>query len=302
MKKTRNLIMLAVLAGSLLTGCSKSEADPGLPEVPDLTDTPIRVNVGVNSLTTSRAGYETGALTQGTLGLYLSQGVSGDRYNCTNKKVSCTGGTWAYADGSLYWSSSSATATYSAYLPYQETTPTQLTVSTEQTAETFTAEDFLYAKEATATAATGGISIAFDHKLCKLDVVLSRGTELTADITFTKVTLVECCALTADFDVTTGNVTAPTTAGTASITLYTSGTTHECLLVPQTIAAGALKVRIEDSNGTYYEYTSTDELTFASGNSYTLKLTVGRNRVESGTMTAHAWGTAMATGGDLETE
>lgn len=299
--KTRNLILLAALAVSLLTGCSKNEADPGLPEVPDLTDTPIRVNAGVNSLTTGRAGYETGALAQGTLGLYLSQGVSGDRYNCENKKVSCTGGTWAYADGTLYWSSSSATATYSAYLPYQETAPTQLTVSTEQTAETFTAEDFLYAKEATETATAGGISIAFDHKLCKLNVELSRGTELTADITFTKVTLVECCALEAGFDVTTGTVT-PATAGTQSITLYTSGTTHECLLVPQTIAAGELKVRIGDSNGTFYEYTSTEELIFASGNSYTLKLTVGRNRVESGTMTANAWNETTASGGELETE
>lgn len=300
--KTKNLLLMAALAGTVFTGCSNDEELT--PNAPDLTDTPILVNAGVNNLVATRAGYAAGELKEGSFGLYLTTegtNISESRYNCENKKVSRNTNDlgWNYEDGLLYWKSNNASVNYYAYMPYQENVPTQLSVSVVQTETTFKDEDFLYAESKTATATTDGIGITFDHKLCKLNVKLSRGTELETGVTFSSVKLDACCALQADFNMSDGKVT-PASAGVESITLLGNNDMYECIVVPQTFAS-TLAVTIEGSNGAVYKYKSDETLVFNSGKEYTLNLTVGRDRVEIGTITAAPWGTEEI-GGDLETE
>ena len=80
MKKI-NMIATAALA-TLLAACSNYS---DVFNTPDYADTPIGLNVNVSPMAT-RAGYEQGALTEGSFGLYLTtQDTEGDeRYNCTN--------------------------------------------------------------------------------------------------------------------------------------------------------------------------------------------------------------------------
>ena len=294
---------MAALATAVLAGCSNDEA---VPNAPDLANTPILVNAGVNNLVT-RAGYETGALTEGSFGLYLTtEGTdpSEIRYNCENKKVSYDANSsgWNYEGSSLYWKNSDAQVSYYAYMPYQETAPTTLTVSTVQVEETFKKEDFLYAATATASASAGGINIVFDHKLSKLDITLTRGTELEEGATFQSV-VVENCATSADIDVSTGEVTPAISGTTSSITALLSGAdAYECLLVPQKMSQLTVIITATVGSETKtYKYTSSAEQTFESGICYTLPLTVGRDRVEVGTITAQPWGLDQQVG-DLETE
>lgn len=294
---------MAALAGTVFAGCSNDEELT--PNAPDLTDTPILVNAGVNNLVATRAGYAEGLLTEGSFGLYLTtEGTdeSESRYNCENKKVSydANGSSWNYDGDPLYWKSNNASVNYYAYMPYQENAPTQLNVSGVQNETTFKNEDFLYAKSNTATATAGGIAIAFDHKLCKLKVELSRGTELEASVSFLSVKLDACCSLQAGFNVSSGEVTPLASADVESITLWADNGVYECLVVPQTFAS-TLVVTIEGSNGAVYKYKSDETLVFNSGKEYTLNLTVGRDRVEMGSITAASWGTEEV-GGDLETE
>lgn len=294
---------LAALTAAVLAGCSDDEA---VPNTPDLTDTPILVNTGVNNLVT-RAGYDKGELAEGSFGLYLTtEGTAANetRYNCENKKVSHNGTQWAYDDTPLYWKSNEASVTYYAYMPYGETAPTTLTVSKMQSGDTFKAEDFLYAESATTTATEKGIGITFNHKLSKLDITLARGTELEGDVAFESVVLEGCCATSADFDISTGTVTPAATDGTESVTTLPGGTTdaYECLLVPQTMSQLAVTITATVGGETkYYKYTSSGEQQFRSGYRYTLPLTVGRDRVEPGKITAEPWENAGETG-NLETE
>ena len=74
------MIATAALA-TLLAACSN---DSDVFNTPDYADTPIGLNVNVSPMAT-RAGYEQGALTEGSFGLYLTtQDTEGDeRYNCT---------------------------------------------------------------------------------------------------------------------------------------------------------------------------------------------------------------------------
>ena len=274
---------------------------------PDYADTPIGLNVNVGPMAT-RAGYEQGALTEGSFGLYLTtDGTNSDsRYNCTNREVRYDNG-WTIQGEQLLWKSNDATVTYYAYLPYTGTMSDAanyaFAVQTNQNSDesNVKASDLLWTGQQTATPGTA-LDITFKHALSKLNVTLKKGSELEdgQNLTFTSVTLSNCATATTVnlTDGTTGN----TTNSGQTITLYatTENEQYECILVPQTFAQ-SLKVEITDDNGKVYTFTSNKGLTFASGKQYTLNLTVGRDKVMTGTISAESWGEEQQ-GGDLVTE
>lgn len=298
--KKANILATAALA-TLLAACSN---DSDVFNTPDYADTPIGLNVNVGPMAT-RAGYEQGALTEGSFGLYLTtEGTNSDeRYNCTNRAVKYDNG-WTIQGGQLLWKSNDATVTYYAYLPYTGTVGDAanyaFTVKTDQSTEdNVKASDLLWTGQQTAIPGTA-LDITFKHALSKLNVTLAKGSELEDGLTFKSVKLSNCATAT------TVNLTAGT-AGTATnsgqtITLYaaTANEKYECILVPQTFNQ-TLKVEITDNNGKVYAFTSNKDLTFASGEEYTLNLTVGRDKVTTGTISADPWGEEQQ-GGDLVTE
>ncbi|WP_258361478.1 fimbrillin family protein [Phocaeicola plebeius] len=301
MKKI-NMIATAALA-TLLAACSN---DSDVFNTPDYADTPIGLNVNVSPMAT-RAGYEQGALTEGSFGLYLTtEGTNSDeRYNCTNREVRYESG-WTIQGEQLLWKSNDATVTYYAYLPYTGTVGNAasyaFTVKTDQSTEdNVKASDLLCTGQQPATPGTA-LDITFKHALSKLNVTLKKGSELEdgQNLTFTSVTLSNCATATTVnlTDGTTGN----TTNSGQTITLYaaTPNEQYECILVPQTFAQ-SLKVEITGNNGKVYTFTSNKDLTFASGKQYTLNLTVGRDKVTTGTISAKSWGEEQQ-GGDLVTE
>lgn len=296
------MIATAALA-TLLAACSN---DSDVFNTPDYADTPIGLNVNVSPMAT-RAGYEQGALTEGSFGLYLTtQDTEGDeRYNCTNREVKYDNG-WTIQGEQLLWKSNDATVTYYAYLPYTGTVGNAasyaFTVKTDQSTEdNVKASDLLCTGQQPATPGTA-LDITFKHALSKLNVTLKKGSELEdgQNLTFTSVTLSNCATATTVnlTDGTTGN----TTNSGQTITLYatTENEQYECILVPQTFAQ-SLKVEITDNNGKVYTFKSDNELTFSSGKQYTLNLTVGRDKVTTGTISAESWGSEQQ-GGDLVTE
>lgn len=296
-----NILTLAVLAATVLTGCSN---DSDVLNTPDYADTPIGLNVNVGPMAT-RVGYDDTNLTGSSFGLYLTtEGTNSDeRYNCTNREVKYDNG-WTIQGGQLLWKSNDATVTYYAYLPYTGTVGDAasyaFTVQTDQSNENnVKASDLLCTGQQTATPGTA-LDINFQHALSKLNVTLTKGTELEDGVTFTSVELSNC-ATTATVNLTDGTAGTATNSG-QTITLYatTENKQYECILVPQTFAQ-SLKVEITDNNGKVYTFTSNKDLTFASGEQYTLNLTVGRDKVTTGTISADPWGEEQQ-GGDLVTE
>lgn len=301
MKKI-NMIATAALA-TLLAACSN---DSDVFNTPDYADTPIGLNVNVSPMAT-RAGYEQGALTEGSFGLYLTtQDTEGDeRYNCTNREVRYESG-WTIQGEQLLWKSNDATVTYYAYLPYTGTvgdaTNYAFTVQTDQSTEDkVKASDLLCTGQQPATPGTA-LDITFKHALSKLNVTLKKGSELEdgQNLTFTSVTLSNCATATT-VNLTDGTAGTATNSG-QTITLYaaTENEKYECILVPQTFAQ-SLKVEITGNNGKVYTFKSDNELTFSSGKQYTLNLTVGRDKMTTGTISAGSWGSEQQ-GGDLVTE
>ena len=299
--KKANILATAALA-TLLAACSN---DSDVFNTPDYADTPIGLNVNVGPMAT-RAGYEQGALTEGSFGLYLTtQDTEGDeRYNCTNREVKYESG-WTIQGGQLLWKSNDATVTYYAYLPYTGTVSDAanyaFTVQTDQSNENnVKASDLLWTGGRQDATAGKALDINFKHALSKLNVTLTKGSELEDGVTFTSVRLSNC-ATTATVNLTDGTAGTATNSG-QTITLYatTENKQYECILVPQTFAQ-SLKVEITDNNGKVYTFTSNKDLTFASGEEYTLNLTVGRDKVTTGTISADPWGDEQQ-GGNLVTE
>lgn len=299
--KKANILATAALA-TLLAACSN---DSDVLNTPDYADTPIGLNVNVSPMAT-RAGYEQGALTEGSFGLYLTtEGTNSDeRYNCTNREVKYDNG-WTIQGEQLLWKSNDATVTYYAYLPYTGTVGDAasyaFTVQTDQSNESnVKASDLLWTGGRQDATAGKALDINFKHALSKLNVTLTKGTELENGLTFTSVTLSNCATATT-VNLTDGTVGTATNSG-QTITLYaaTENKQYECILVPQTFAQ-SLKVEITGNNGKVYTFTSNKDLTFASGEQYTLNLTVGRNKVTTGTISAESWGDEQQ-GGNLVTE
>lgn len=300
MKKI-NMIATAALA-TLLAACSN---DSDVFNTPDYADTPIGLNVNVSPMAT-RAGYEQGALTEGSFGLYLTtQDTEGDeRYNCTNREVRYDNG-WAIQGGQLLWKSNDATVTYYAYLPYtgivSDATNYAFTVQTDQSTEdNVKASDLLCTGQQPATPGTA-LDITFKHALSKLNVTLKKGSELEdgQNLTFTSVKLSNCATATT-VNLTDGTTDTATKSQTITLYATTENKQYECILVPQTFNQ-TLKVEITGNNGKVYTFTSNKNLTFASGKQYTLNLTVGRDKVTTGTISAESWGSEQQ-GGDLVTE
>ena len=299
--KKANILATAALA-TLLAACSN---DSDVLNTPDYADTPIGLNVNVSPMAT-RAGYEQGALTEGSFGLYLTtEGTNSDeRYNCTNREVKYESG-WTIQGEQLLWKSNDAIVTYYAYLPYTETVGNAasyaFTVQTDQSNESnVKASDLLWTGGRQDATAGKALDINFKHALSKLNVTLTKGSELDEGVTFKSVTLSNCATTTTVnlFEGMFGN----TTNSGQTITLYaaTANKQYECILVPQTFSR-SLKVEITDNNGKVYTFTSNEDLTFASGEEYTLNLTVGRDKVTTGTISADPWGEEQQ-GGDLVTE
>ena len=298
--KKANILATAALA-TLLAACSN---DSDVLNTPDYADTPIGLNVNVGPMAT-RAGYEQGALTEGSFGLYMTtEGTNSDeRYNCTNREVKYESG-WTIQGEQLLWKSNDATVTYYAYLPYTGTvsdaTNYAFTVKTDQSTEdNVKASDLLWTGGRQDATAGKALDINFQHALSKLNVTLTKGSELEDGVTFTSVKLSNC-ATTTTVNLTDG--TTGTATNSQTITLYaaTANEQYECILVPQTFNQN-LKVEITDNNGKVYTFTSNKDLTFASGEQYTLNLTVGRDKVTTGTISADPWGEEQQ-GGDLVTE
>ncbi|WP_346713229.1 fimbrillin family protein [Mediterranea massiliensis] len=297
--KKANILATAALA-TLLAACSN---DSDVFNTPDYADTPIGLNVNVSPMAT-RAGYEQGALTEGSFGLYLTtEGTNSDeRYNCTNREVKYDNG-WTIQGGQLLWKSNDATVTYYAYLPYTGTvsdaTNYAFTVQTDQSTEdNVKASDLLCTGQQPATPGTA-LDITFKHALSKLNVTLKKGSELDEGVTFKSVKLSNCATATT-VNLTDGTTDTATKSQTITLYAATENEQYECILVPQTFNQ-TLKVEITDNNGKVYTFTSNKELTFASGEEYTLNLTVGRDKVTTGTISADPWGEEQQ-GGDLVTE
>lgn len=295
--KTKYLAFAA--AAFMLASCSNDE--DFVPQ-DNLKDTPISVTAGVAELAT-RTGYEGTSVLPETFYLSITQDTEDatSRYNYTNVLMT-KGADNAYTStDNLLWKDSNRDVAINAYT----TDATTFTVQTDQsTTDGVLASDLLGAVRAAENSdisiSGDNISINFRHLLCKLDVTFSWGTELA---TATDKAIKSVMYQGFGTDVTLDREACTVTSGTASadIKAYVNELTSEGIFAPQMGENPKVVVTtdIEGVDRVFSIGVKAPADGFASGNRYTMNVTIGGTSVENGSVTAtlaNGWETGDANG------
>ena len=295
--KTKYLAFAA--AAFMLASCSNDE--DFVPQ-DNLKDTPISVTAGVAELAT-RTGYEGTSVLPETFYLSITQDTEDatSRYNYTNVLMT-KGADNAYTStDNLLWKDSNRDVAIKAYT----TDATTFTVQTDQsTTDGVLASDLLGAVRAAENSdisiSGDNISINFRHLLCKLDVTFSWGTELA---TATDKAIKSVMYQGFGTDVTLDREACTVTSGTASadIKAYVNELTSEGIFAPQMGENPKVVVTtdIEGVDRVFSIGVKAPADGFASGNRYTMNVTIGGTSVENGSVTAtlaNGWETGDANG------
>ena len=292
--KTKFLAFAALAA--IVASCSNHEEF--IPQ-DNLTDTPISVTAGVAELAT-RTGYEGTSVLPETFYLSITQDTEDatSRYNYTNVLMT-KGADNAYTStDNLLWKNSNRDVAINAYT----TNATTFTVQTDQsTTDGVLASDLLGAVRAAdnsdISVSEDNISINFRHLLCKLDVTFSWGTEFNNATTKTIKSVMYQGFGT---DVTLDREACTVTNGTASadIKAYVNELTSEAIFAPYVNETPKILITttIDDVDRVFLIGVTAPADGFASGNRYTMNVTIGGTPVENGSVTAtiaNGWGESI---------
>lgn len=292
--KTKYLAFAALAA--IAASCSNHEEF--IPQ-DNLKDTPISVTAGVAELAT-RTGYVGTSVLPEAFYLSITQDTEDatSRYNYTNVLMT-KGADNAYTStDNLLWKNSNRDVAINAYT----TDATTFTVQTDQsTTDGVLASDLLGAVRAAdnsdISVSEDNISINFRHLLCKLDVTFSWGTELaTATTKAIKSVMYQGFGT----DVTLDREACTVTNGTASadIQAYVEDMTSEAIFAPYVSEAPKIVITttIDDVDRVFLIGVTAPADGFASGNRYTMNVTIGGTPVENGSVTAtiaNGWGESI---------
>ncbi len=287
--KKRTLLLWAV-AATLLAACNNQES---VPTVDQMADTPIAFQVGVADVS-NRAGYAAGPLTEGAISFYMQTAGSNSedaRYNGLNRKMEYKEGKWGIEGKPLLWMNEEAEVTWCAYYPYFDESQVvndivTLAIPTNQAKDGV--YDLLY-EEGTIQGknAKDGIDIKLKHRFTKLIVNLETGTEL-GDVEYESVAII---GLNTQYDYNLkkcmweGNLTA---MEDIYMIKHSNGTTFEAIILPSNTANMGLDVTLTNGRKFYYRRGQTF---FSEGQVYTLNVKVGKDKVETSTLSVNEWAT-----------
>ncbi len=320
------VLLLTLLGG---VGCSKQQAVQSPAEGNFPVDHVIRVAPQVAA---TKGSYTTDKLTKFDL-LVEDSNNPASKYTYSNTVFKKGESGWT-SDKMLLWSKSDATVLVYAVAPSagleslvsvdninDENKCPSLEVQAEQSKDDCSSDYLGWASGRKPVSElldeNGKLSFAFTHLLTRFTVTFKLGTEFNvsgvpqSDI----ISDVVVSGTARDFKLkgATGYTSFTVTPGTAAsdIKPYNVGWTaaanaqgscssvYECILVPQTVTAGGLKISFKAA-GKNYEWVSSADYTLNGNTAYTLTLKVGKDVVIASGFTATEW--KEGTGSSLYTE
>lgn len=318
--KAIKLFTMAALATAVFTSCSNDE---------DLTqsnypqDNVVRVTTSVKDINT-RAFHSTNTLDEFAFCIVNPQST---KYSYDNVKVTKEASTWTPASQML-WQNASQPVDIIAYAPYTKisryekmsnATNYPVYVKVQQEADTYESDFLVYKKKGFVPEkdlTNGAVDITFTHALSLLNINIEFGNEFskTTPLTSNPINNITVGGSVdrgyADFTKDVISVTADATRAPVLIVPVLGDfnaaanneahaiVSYSAILIPQTITQG---FRVEfEMDGKIYVWTASESVTLESGKKHQLNLTVGKDVVKSGDISASPW--TEETGGTLETE
>ena len=313
MKQNKLFLGLATIAAALtFASCSSDEPELNSQQ-PKQANTISFTSTVSNGSSGTRASseYQTNSLNTNTsVGIYgvttgTTTAIEGNstnaQYNVGESNALTAAGT------AMQWPTSGNIDLY-AYAPYQSGWTTiddanTFSIQTDQSSEAnYVKSDLLWATPVTNQAQANNISLTFGHKLSRIAIVVKKGDSFSETLSGATVTI-ENTKTATTFNPKTGvlgdaSTVASITAGALTATVDGDSKTETlyAVLVPQTIAANTLFVKVATASKTYTA-TLASEATLASGNTYTFTVTIvsaasTRANIDFSTgNTLNAWGT-----------
>ena len=296
--KRNNIYLIATVAPLALLSCTKDVGSPsgGLP---------MRVDA---SLSATRASLQTADLQE----FWLQVDCPSDAAYSHFGKVSKSGTAWS-ADKQLYWKDETSQVSYSAaffeghdFTKAEFTGSVDLSVPADQSTQAgLNAADLLILKATSTTyesTTDGTLPVVLGHGLTKVNIVLSLGSDFydnrygRTDNPVTALAI-KGSNLAFNFQPATGAVSIiagtenditpmPLSYAPGTATAKTSVATYEAIMVPQTIAAGALTVSFSVGTSNY-AWTNADDITLTAGQ--TVNLPVSVTAAPPATISGHAF-------------
>lgn len=334
MKAIQFLGMTAFMA-AMLTGCS-NDSDLAHSNFPD--DNIIRVTAGVNGAVT-RAETETmGTEMNNDFSLTVVNKNEGtNKYTYINKifQKTIAGTEWS-CDEILLWQNAETPVavaalapvtndrTFSGILNNQNQFQTlQYNITADQKTQK-PENDLLYYYKSNLVPGKelkdGKLDIQFNHAFSMIDIIVTLGTEYSQQDNPISEVIVGGSKLWATIDVTNSEdkgvayastednpeadiTTIPVTFNKATTDQENSKAVSSCILIPQTIDANKFKVTLKTSSKTYV-WTSSEAITLETGRRYTLKLTMGKDKLtaQKGNISADFWKEGTAPDSSLGTK
>lgn len=302
---TDTITSIALIAAmSLLAGCGKDAAPvTGFPE-----DGEVRIS------TDSPATKDGGSTYEGSsLGLFIDYGSAAPaRYTMSNVRWTRNGADWS-PESQMLWKDATTGAGLYAYAPYvagqDDRGSITFAIPQDQRDGTMDADLVSWANDSfvpnSSNPAFVGekVQIDFSHRLVKLTLSLTKGSELTPDITVSEVKLKGTSA-EVKFSAVTGEVSSP--EGSADILMHSNGELeYEAVFYPGAgQQAGAKMLAVTMSNGAVFEYTVPASGLLSggllAGSAYKMKLRIGKDRIEidDDYLRVQDWLTGQFSGGE----
>lgn len=311
-------LTLAILASLVATGCSKDETTQHPSSYP--ADGVIRV---ATTVTETRAGMTTANLSN--MGFFVTNNNS-QTYTYKNVKMTYAESKWS-SETMMLWQNSTALVQIIAYSPYVAgvTDPISVpfSVQVDQSIEdNVKASDFVSDSHSNFIPADqlvdGYVPLSLKHRLSKLVVTIKLGTEFNEapgtaenpidDVTVSGTKVSGIIELKDNANLDPNDLQGEPLPILMCQDKYTAGAgiasnataEYQCILLPQTVGAGAFTIDIFIPGKGNYKYTLPAEQKFDVTKLYTLSLTVGKDQVTAGDITMGDW--VDVPGGNHETE
>ena len=326
---------------ALIMGCTNNDELQNVPSNYP-ADNIIRVTAGVNNPMTRGGETGTTGVTpyNGDFSLTVFNGFN-SKYTYTDKRFTYADATGWNCSETLLWQNAITPVEIAAIAPYDDsykvyddasgfTKVFSYTLKSDQTTQDAqNKNDLLYYYNDSFTpntglTADGKLALTLNHAFCLFDIQVTLGTEFnTANGLSKDQDPIASATIKGIYNSATINVW-----GTPVVSVVTEGETgvrgnitatpgdftavdnekanatkkFSCIVLPQTLSKDYFTVTLLTTTGKKYEWSPTEDITIKSGKKYTLKLTMGDDKLvlkEEG-ITAKAW--ADGTGGSLETD
>lgn len=317
---TMKSLLYAAGIAMLATACSNDDA----PQAVDITK-PINLSFGIGKPADTKVTIEDQTSVfeaDNQVGVFLATSAqdeeapigAGEYVN--NVPFTCDGqGNWT---GAIYWQNTTEVHTLYAYYPYNatdpsETSPEVIIAADQQDGTAYKAADYLWGKAKIGIANTNDQSINLEHKMARIKIVLTAGTDVTNDEVDGMAASLKIKNGTngkifskGTFDVTNKGTVTPSAAELDYIQPYRTGQggkyTYYAILFPTTqFTHGEEFVRLE-LNGTPYLYklSTSSALQLEAGKEYVFNLEANKAGITIKGFTIQGWSSQPATNGGAD--